>query len=414
MTNAIFRDIGTSIFETMSRLAIESQSINLGQGFPEGLEPREVLDAAIEALRSGPHQYPPMMGVPALRQAVAENGRRFLGLKVDWEREVLVTSGATEALSDAFFGLLNPGDEVILFEPAYDSYSPILRRAGAIPVPVRLSPPKWELPQDRVLAAITKRTRAIVLNTPMNPIGKVFDDEELRFLADCLLRHDLIAICDEVYEHLVFDGRRHKTLFALPEVRDRVVRIGSAGKTFSMTGWKVGYVMADAKLLAPIARAHQFITFTTPPALQTAVAFGLGLPDSYFEGLRTTLQQRRDLLLGGLRKLGFAVAEVPAAYFAIAAIDGIDIDDDDFRFCERLTREAGVTAVPISAFFENRDVRTYIRFCFAKRSETLEAALERLASWRERSIGNAVASTAPLRDETAQRPQGSPLASRPI
>ena len=381
MSNSVFGQIGTSIFETMSRLANEAKAINLGQGFPEGLEPPDVVEAAIEALRAGPHQYPPMMGVPALRQAVAENSKRFLGLEIDWEKEVLVTSGATEALSDAFFGLLDPGDEVIVFEPVYDSYSPILRRAGAVPVPVRLSPPHWRLPRERLAAAITPRTRAIVLNTPMNPIGKIFGAEELRFIADLLLRHDLIAIADEVYEHLVFDGREHQTLFSFPEVRDRVVRIGSAGKTFSVTGWKVGYITADAKLLQPIARAHQFITFTTPPALQTAAAFGLRLPDAYFLGLRKALQERRDFLVGGLRDVGFDVADVAATYFAVAAIDGFDDAKDDFAFCERLTQQAGVTAVPISAFFGERDVRGYIRFCFAKRSETLQNALDRLSTW---------------------------------
>jgi len=382
MSNSVFGQIGTSIFETMSRLANEAKAINLGQGFPEGLEPPAVVEAAIEALRSGPHQYPPMMGVPTLRQAVAENSRRFLGLEVDWETEVLITSGATEALSDAFFGLLEPGDEVILFEPVYDSYSPILRRAGAVPVAVRLSPPEWALPRERLAAAITPRTRAIVLNTPMNPIGKIFDAEELRFIADLLLRHDLIVIADEVYEHLVFDGRKHRTLFSYPEVRDRIVRIGSAGKTFSLTGWKVGYITADPKLLAPIARAHQFITFTTPPALQTAAAFGLRLPDSYFFGLRNALQERRDFLVDGLRDVGFEVAKAPATYFAIAAIEELDDNNDDFAFCERLTKEAGVTAVPISAFFAERDVRGYIRFCFAKRGETLKDALDRLSTWR--------------------------------
>ena len=290
-------------------------AVNLGQGFPEGLEPKEVVEAAMRALRDGPHQYPPMLGLPALRQAIAANAHRFFGLEVDWEREVLVTSGATEALADAFFGLLNPGDEVILIEPAYDSYPVIVRRAGAIPVPVRLRPPKWELPRDELEAAITPRTRAIVINTPMNPIGKIFGDDDLRFVADLMLEHDLIAIADEVYEHLVFDGRRHKTLFALPEVRDRVVRIGSAGKTFSVTGWKVGYVTADAKLIAPIARAHQFVTFTTPPALQSAVAFGLSLPDSYFLGLQSALQERRDFLVEGLRQIGFDVGDVERDLF---------------------------------------------------------------------------------------------------
>ena len=382
MVSSIFGALGTSIFEEMSRLAVETGSINLGQGFPEGLEPDAVVEEAVRALRSGPHQYPPMLGLPALRKAVADNSKRFLDLDVDWEREVLVTSGATEALSDAFFGLLDPGDEVILFEPVYDSYATIIRRAGALPVPVRLAPPDWALPRQRLVEAIGPKTRAIVLNTPLNPIGKIFDAEELAFLADVILEHDLIVIADEVYEHLVLDGRRHLTLFADKRVRDRVVRIGSAGKTFSVTGWKVGYLTADAKLLQPIAKAHQFITFTTPPALQTAVAFGLNLPDAYFLGLRAELARRRDILVGGLRDAGFEVADVAATYFAVAAIDGLDAGGDDFGFCKRLTLEAGVTAVPISSFYGDRDVRSHIRFCFAKREDTLREAVARLARWR--------------------------------
>lgn len=382
MVSSVFGAIGTSIFEAMSRLAVETNAINLGQGFPEGLEPEAVVEAAVEALRTGPHQYPPMLGLPVLRQAVAANTRRFLDIGVDWEQEVLVTSGATEALSDAFFGLIEPGDEVILFEPVYDSYATIIRRAGGVPVPVRLEPPHWELPTDRIEKAITSRTRAIVVNTPWNPTGRIIGDSELRFLADLLLKHDLIAISDEVYEHLVFDGHRHRTLFALPEVRDRVVRIGSAGKTFSVTGWKVGYVTADRRLLAPIARAHQFITFTTPPALQVAVAFGLNQSDAYFDGLHTTLAERRNLLVNGLRAAGFKVADVAATYFALAELGDLDPNGDDLAFCQRITREAGVAAVPISSFYGNRDVRSHIRFCFAKRRETLEEAVRRLTAWR--------------------------------
>ena len=216
MANDIFANCGTSIFEIMSRLANERQAVNLGQGFPEGLEPPEVVEAAIQALRDGPHQYPPMLGLPALRQAVAENQKRFHGLDVDWEREVLVTSGATEALSDTFFGLLNPGDEAIVFEPVYDSYGFILRRAGVKVVPVSLRPPHWELPREALRKAITSRTRAIVINTPMNPIGKIFSESDLRFIADLLLEHDLIAIADEVYEHLTFDGAQAQDAVCLP------------------------------------------------------------------------------------------------------------------------------------------------------------------------------------------------------
>lgn len=382
MVNGIFARDDVSIFETMSRLARDLGAINLGQGFPEGLEPTEVIEAAIRALRDGPHQYPPMLGLPALRKAVAASARRFLGLEVDWEREVLVTSGATEALADAFFALLEPGDEVILLEPAYDSYPTIVRRAGAVPVPVRLAPPDWALPREALRRAVGPRTRAIVVNTPMNPIGKIFSDDELAFVADLVLEHDLVVIADEVYEHLVFDGRRHRTLFADPRVRDRVVRIGSAGKTFSVTGWKVGYVTADERLLRPIARAHQFVTFTTPPALQAAVAFGLSLPDAYFDGLRAELAHRRDRLVGGLRAAGFDVADVAATYFAIAALGDLDPDGDDFAFCRRLVRESGVAAIPISSFYGARDVRSHIRFCFAKTEATLDEAIARLADWR--------------------------------
>lgn len=383
MVNPLFANAGTSIFEAMSRLAAETGSINLGQGFPEGMEPAVLVDAAVKVLQEGQHQYPPMMGLPALRQAVAENTKRFLDIDVDWEREVLVTSGATEALADTFLALLETGDEVLVFEPVYDVYAMLIRRAGAVPVPVRLVPPHWDLPREQIAALINPKTRAIVINTPMNPIGKIFDDEELAFLSTLVLKHDLVVVADEVYEHLTFDGRAHKTLFALPEIRDRVVRIGSAGKTFSVTGWKVGYVTADAKLLAPIARAHQFVTFTTPPALQAAVAVGLRLPDAYFQSLKTDLELRRDVLVGGLRAAGFDVADAAATYFAIADIGGLDADGDDLAFSRRLTLEAGVTPVPISSFYGARDVTSHVRFCFAKKIDTLEVAVRRLARWRE-------------------------------
>jgi aspartate/methionine/tyrosine aminotransferase len=382
MVNSVFGSCEATIFEVMSRLAEQHGAVNLGQGFPDGLEPAEVIEAAAEALRKGPHQYPSMLGLPALRQAVAANALRFHGVEADWEREILITSGGTEALCDAFLALLEPGDEVIVFEPVYDSYGPIIRRGGAIPVPVRLEPPDWRLPRERLLAAITPRTRAIVVNTPMNPVGKVFDAEELRFLADLLLRHDLVAIADEVYEHLVYDGRRHLSLFAMPEARDRVVRIGSAGKTFSLTGWKVGYVMADAKLLTPIVRAHQYVTFTTPPALQAAVAFGLALPDEYFINLKSLLETRRDFLTSALNRLGFATQTAAGSYFAISSFARFDRDGDDLAFCRRLTAEAGVTAVPLSAFYEARDLRFHIRFCFAKTQAVLESAVARLEAWR--------------------------------
>lgn len=383
MVNPVFSSLGITIFETMSKLAGETNAINLGQGFPEALEPRPLIEAAIAALRNGSHQYPPMPGLPVLRLAVAANARRFFNIEADWETEILVTSGATEALADSFLALINHGDEVIILEPAYDAYSPLIRRAGGVVVPVRLSPPHWHLPQQALCDAITPRTRLIVVNNPMNPIGKVFTREELDFIAELAVKHNLIIVADEVYEHLVFAGNRHISLFSLPEIRNRVVRIGSAGKSFSLTGWKVGYITADAGLLKIIARAHQYITFTTPPALQAAVAAGLNLPDSYFQNLREELAQRRDYLVNGLRDAGFNTTTAQATYFLVADISDLDRNSDDLAFSQRLTREAGVTPVPVSAFYSKRDVTSHIRFCFAKKPDTLEEAIERLRRWRD-------------------------------
>lgn len=380
MTNPVFAGAGTSIFESMSRLAAETGSINLGQGFPEGFEPEALIEAAVKALRDGPHQYPPMMGLPALRKAVADNARRFLGLDIDWQREVLVTSGATEALSDTFLALLDRDDEVIVFEPVYDAYATVIRRAGGKVVPVRLAPPEWELPRERLLEAITPRTKLIVVNTPMNPIGKIFDREELAFLAELAVRHDLVIVADEVYEHLVFDGRRHVSPMQLPGMRDRVVRIGSAGKTFSLTGWKVGYVTAAPALMEPIAKAHQFVTFTTPPALQTAVAHGLCFGDDYFDGFVAGLQAKRDRLSNGLSALGFSVLPSAGTYFIVTDTGPLGIDDDA-EACLRMTREAGVAAVPVSAFYVSDPPKRFIRFCFSKRDEVLDEAVARLAAW---------------------------------
>ncbi len=384
MVNPVFALSGISVFEIMSRLAAETGAINLGQGFPEGLEPQELIAAATDALHSGSHQYPPMLGLPALRQAVADNARRFFNIEADWETEVLVTSGATEALADSFFALINSGDEVIVLEPAYDSYSPVIRRAGGVVVPVRLSPPHWELSLQALSDAITPRTRLIVVNNPMNPIGKVFTREELNFIAELAVKHDLTIIADEVYEHLTFDDNKHISLFSLPEIRDRVVRIGSAGKSFSLTGWKVGYITADAQLLKVISRVHQYMTFTTPPALQAAVAVGLNLPESYFTGLREELAKRRDYLDAGLREAGFSMATAPATYFAVADISTLDKDGDDLAFSQRLTREAGVTPVPVSSFYSERNITSHVRFCFAKKLDTLETAINRLRDWREK------------------------------
>ncbi len=381
--NALLSATGTTIFETMSGLARAHGATNLGQGFPDTLGPEVLRRAAAEAIVAGPSQYPPMMGVPALRAAVAAHAQRCYGLTIDPEREVLVTSGATEALLDCFVGLLDAGDEVVLLEPAYDTYAPVIRRLGAVPRPVRLVPPRWDLPRAELEAAFGPRTKLVVLNSPMNPSGKVFSVDELAVLAELVERHDAYAICDEVYEHLTWDGARHVPLMTLPGMRDRCVRIGSAGKTFSLTGWKVGYLSAAPALLAPIAKAHQLTTFTTAPALQQAIALGLGLDDAYFAGLAADMVRSRDRLAAGLATLGLPVLPAHGTYFLVAdAAAWMRPDEDDVAFARRLVLEAGVVTIPLSAFYEADAPRTLIRFCFCKADATLDEALARLTAWR--------------------------------
>jgi aspartate/methionine/tyrosine aminotransferase len=324
------------------------------------------------------------MGVPELRRAVADASRRFYGLDVDWQREVLVTSGATEALSDCFNALIEPGDEIIVIEPLYDSYLPVIRRAGAVPRLVRITPPEWRLDRDALAAAFGPKTKAILLNNPMNPAGRVFTRDELQLIADLVIAHDAFAICDEVYEHIVFDGREHVPLMTLPGMRERSVRIGSAGKTFSLTGWKVGYVTASPGLLDPITKAHQFTTFTTPPNLQQAVAYGLAKGDDYYGALAGDLEKKRDRLADGLARLGFGVAPCQGTYFITADAAPLRLNVDDMEMCRRMTVEAKVTAVPVSAFYESDAPKTFVRFCFSKRDEVLDGAVERLTAWLKR------------------------------
>src|SRR4051794_14886064 len=305
--NTYLGSIAPTIFTVMSALATEHSSINLGQGFPDTEGPADVVQAAADALKDGRNQYPPMPGVPELRQAVAAANRRFYGLEVDWASEVVVTSGATEAITACLMAVLNPGDEVVLIEPLYDTYAPVVRLLGAGPRFVRLDPPGWELPRAALADAFGPATKAIMLNSPMNPCGKVFTAEELGFIAELVLRHDCYAICDEVYEHLTFDGARHIPLMTMPGMRERTMRVGSAGKTFSLTGWKVGYVTASAAIATNVAKAHQNLTFTTAPNLQRAVAVGLAKDDAYFASLSSTLQAKCDRLAAGLASLGLTV-----------------------------------------------------------------------------------------------------------
>ncbi len=377
--NAILSGYGTTIFEVMSRLADEHGAINLGQGFPDERGPADVLDVAANALLTGWNQYPSMMGTPDLRQALASHAKRFYDLDVDWKTETMVTSGATEALTACLLGLINPGDEVVLFQPMYDSYLPIVRLAGGVPRFVSLKAPDWSFTRADLEAAFSPRTKLALINDPLNPAAKVFSRPELELIAEFVQRFDTLAVCDEVYEHLVFDGRRHIPLMTLPGMRDRCLKIGSAGKTFSLTGWKVGYVTAAPHLLQPVAKAHQFLTFTTPPNLQTAVAFGLNKDDAYFADLAGGLQAKRDRLAAGLSAVGFEVQPSAGTYFVVADIGRFGFDGDDQAFCRWLTAEAGVTAIPVSAFFVENAPTNCVRFCFSKKNEILDAAIERLS-----------------------------------
>lgn len=378
--NSGIAGLGTTVFEVMSALAREHKSVNLGQGFPDDKGPEEVRRAAAEFLQNGHNQYPPMMGIPELRQAVAAHARRFQGLDIDWQSEVLVTSGATEALADCLFGLIEPGDEVVLIEPLYDSYLPIVRRAGGIPKLVRLEPPTWRLPREELAAAFGDRTKLILFNTPMNPCSKVFSREELDFIASLCLKHDAYAVCDEVYEHIIFDKAKHISMMTLPGMRERAVRIGSAGKSFSLTGWKVGYVTAAPEAMKAIAKTHQFMTFTTPPNLQFGAAAGLQLADSYFSTLASDMQRKRDRLANALDSIGFDVLPANGTYFVTTDFRPLGFNGTDEDFCRHITVEAGVTAVPVSAFYDSPDraPRHFARFCFCKHDETLDAAIERL------------------------------------
>jgi N-succinyldiaminopimelate aminotransferase len=393
--NSQLASLGTTIFTVMSALAVEHGSINLGQGFPDTDGPADVLRAAADALMDGRNQYPPMTGVPELRRAVAAANARFYGLAVDPDSEVVVTSGATEAITACLMALVDPGDEVVLIEPLYDTYLPVVRLLGAVPKLVRLNPPDWRLPRAELAAAFGPRTKAILFNTPMNPTGKVFTADELAFIAGLLQRHDAYAICDEVYEHLIYDGLRHIPLMTLPGMRERCLRVGSAGKTFSLTGWKVGYITAPRTLATVAMKAHQNLTFTTAPNLQRAVAVGLAKDDSYFQGLAADLQARRDLMAEGLARIGFTVLPAHGSYFISADFRPLGFNGDDVAFCRHITEAAKVTAIPVTAFYEGAAAPDHFaRFAFCKRPEVLREALARLERLFARPDGAALTNLA--------------------
>jgi N-succinyldiaminopimelate aminotransferase len=378
LLNSALAGMGTTIFAEMSALAVETGSVNLGQGFPDTDGPAEVAKAAAEAVLAGRgNQYPPGPGIPELRSAVSIHQKRFYGLDVDPETEVLVTAGATEAIAAAMLALLEPGDEVIAFEPYYDSYAACISMAGAVRVPVTLRPPGFRPDLDRLRDAITRRTRLILLNSPHNPTGMVASRDELAAIASLAVEHDLLVVTDEVYEHLVFDGQ-HIPIATLPGMRERTVTISSAGKTFSFTGWKIGWVTGTPELVTAVRTAKQFLTYVSGGPFQYAIAAGLALPDAFYADLTASLRRKRDLLASGLRAAGFEVFVPQGTYFISTDISPLD-ETDGLAFCRSLPGRCGVVAVPNVVFYDDQAAgRTHVRFAFCKRDEVLEDAAARL------------------------------------
>ena len=372
---------GTSVFTRITELSNRFDAINLSQGFPDFDGPLQVRKSAAALIVRGPNQYAPSIGVETLREAVARKTERVRKISVCPDTEVTVTAGASEGLAAALLGLVNPDEEVVLIDPSYDLYSPVVCRAGGRPVHVALNP-DGSLSLDRLAAAFSKQTRAIVINNPQNPCGKVYTEEELAFIADLCQRFDAIAVGDEVYEHLVYDGLRHTTLLSVPGLRDRAAVVSSTAKTFSMTGWKVGYVIAAPAVTEAVRAAHQFLTYCTPGALQTAMGEAIGQSDDYYSKLLSEYTRRRDRLSTALSDLGFEVLVPQGTYFLNVRID-TDRFADDLDFCERMIKEAKVAAVPTSFFYKGRDGgRDTVRFCFCKRDDTLKEAEQRLRAWR--------------------------------
>lgn len=380
--NPLYASMPTTIFEVMSGLARETGAINLGQGFPDSNGPADVVAAAARALTEGSNQYPPMAGLPILRQAVADHYRLHQGADLDWAREVTITSGATEALAAAILALVSPGDEVVLIQPMYDAYLPLVLRAGGVPRFIRLEPPHWRLTAEALAEVFTDKTRLVILNNPVNPTGTIWPQEDLALLAQWIVRHDAVAISDEVWEHVIFDGAAHSPIMALPGMRERTVKIGSGGKIFSLTGWKVGWMCAAPGLTRVIAKAHQFLTFTTPPNLQAAMAYGLGKDGDYFNTMRADFARARDRLTAGLRAGGWHVLPSAASYFLSVDLPASGVHMDDETFCQMLVREGGVAAIPVSAFYADNPVSSVVRLCFAKKDETLDAGIARMTAAR--------------------------------
>jgi N-succinyldiaminopimelate aminotransferase len=379
LLNARLAGMGTTIFAEMSALAVTTGAVNLGQGFPDTDGPREIAAAAAAAIMEGRgNQYPPGAGIPELRQAVAAHQKRFYGFDLDPETQVLVTAGATEAIAAALIALIEPGDEAIAFEPYYDSYAASVAMAGGTRVPVTLRPPDFRPDLDALRAAITPRTRLILLNSPHNPTGVVFTPGELARVAELACEHDLLVISDEVYEHMVFDGT-HLPIASLPGMAERTVTISSAAKMFSFTGWKIGWVTGSPEVVTAVRTVKQFLTYVSGGPFQYAVAQALALPDSYYASIADDLRPKRDFFCDGLAKAGFEVYRPAGTYFITTDVRPLGYTDG-MEFCRELPRRAGVVAIPSSVFYDNAEAgRSQVRFAFCKKQEVLAEALARLA-----------------------------------
>ena len=371
------REFGETIFAEMSALAVKTGAINLGQGFPDTDGPREIAELAITAIRDGHNQYPPGLGIKKLRDAISHHQMRFYGLEFDSETEVLVTAGATEAIAASLLAICEQGDEIITFEPYYDSYAASIALAGGVRRVITLNTPDYSFSIDDLEKLITAKTKAILLNSPHNPTGKVFTHNELSQIANLCIEHDLVAICDEVYEHLVFEGQ-HIPLIQYPGMRDRTIQISSAGKTFSFTGWKIGWVCAQPALLDTVRTAKQFLTYVNGAPFQHAIAEALNLPDHYFDNFLEDMRVKRDCLSQGLEKAGLTTFTPQGTYYVTADIENLGYEDGK-QFCLDLPVQCGVVAVPNVVFYDNKDLgSTLIRFAFCKRLDVLEEAVERL------------------------------------
>jgi N-succinyldiaminopimelate aminotransferase len=384
--SARLQGFGTTVFAEMSALAVATGAVNLGQGFPDYPGPPEVLDVARAAIGTAADQYPPGPGIPELRAAIAAHRERFGGGGYDADTEVLVTAGATEALSGALLALLDTGDEVVLFEPMYDCYAAGIAMAGGVARPVPLRPPadgegRWTFDPAELHAAITPRTKILLLNSPHNPTGKVFTADELTLLASAAIEHDLLVLTDEVYEHLVFGGTRHRSIATLPGMRERTLVVSSAGKTFNVTGWKIGWICGPGPLVAAVRTAKQFLTYVNGGPFQPAVAAGLGLPDEYFTRAARDLEYRRDVLVRGLTDAGLPVISPEATYFATVDVRSVQPDGDGLAFCRELPERAGVVAIPTVVFYDPAHAhlgRHLVRFAFCKGDDVLAEAVRRL------------------------------------